>query len=69
MNDEWEAFVSNAEELCARLDELPERAADFADGVRERLEGMIEWAREHERVTERMVTALDNMANGVARWL
>ncbi len=65
---EWEEFVGEAQDLLARLDDLPERAEDFADGVRERLEGMIEWAKEKEHVTEAMQSALGNMESGVARW-
>jgi len=64
----WEEFVEDAEKLLDGLDDLPERAEDFAEGVRERLEGMIEWARDNEHATEKMWSALYNMQDGVARW-
>ena len=65
---EWEEFIGEALDLLARLNDLHERPADFADGVSERLMGMIEWAEQNERVTAAMQTALDNMESGVARW-
>lgn len=65
---DWQQFVEDAEELLGRLDDLPSRAEDFAEGVREKTTGMLEWARENEHVTDRMTTALDNMIEGVSRW-
>ena len=67
-DESWEEFVTDSEHLLATLDDLPERASDFADSVRERLESMIAWAREREHATPRMWTALRNMQDGVARW-
>ena len=67
-DDSWEQFVEDGERLQGDLDGLPERAADFADGVREQVEGMIDWARENEHVTERMWSALTNMQDGVGKW-
>lgn len=67
-DESWEQFVQDAEKLLDTLDDLPERAEAFVDGVRERLEGMIEWARENEHVTEKMWAALYNMQDGVSRW-
>jgi len=64
----WEEFLDNAEQLLADVEELPDRAEDFADSVKEKVEGMVDWARDNEHVTGPMETALDNMAAGVARW-
>jgi hypothetical protein len=66
---DWEDFVVRAEGLVDSLEDLPDRAEDFADGVRDTAEGMIETARENKHVTERMESALNNMQDGVARWL
>jgi len=67
-DDDWEHFIEDAEKLIDTLDDLPERAEDFADGVREKLESMVEWARENAHVTEKMWNALYRMQDGVARW-
>jgi hypothetical protein len=67
-DDSWEHFIEDAEKLLGELDDLPERAEDFADGVRECLEGMVEWARENEHVTEKMWNALYRTQDGVAKW-
>lgn len=66
--EEWEEFVAEATDLLGTLDDLPERASDFAEGVREKLTGMIEWATDKEHVTPAMQTALENMEAGVSRW-
>ena len=68
-DDSWEHFIEDAEKLLRDVDDLPERAEEFADGVRERVEGMIEWARDNEHATDKMWSALYNMRDGVARWL
>lgn len=67
--EDWEKFVSDGERLLRVLDGLPDRAADFVSSVRDRVEGMIEWARDNEHVTDRMEDALANMRDGAARWL
>jgi hypothetical protein len=66
--EDWEEFIEEGESLLTRLDDLPDRAADFADSVREKVEGMVGWAREHEQATDRMWGALENMSDGVRRW-
>lgn len=65
----WADFVERANGLLEDLNELPERAASFAEGVREKVEGMISWANENEHVTEKMDAALGNMQGGVDKWL
>lgn len=64
----WEDFIADCDTLLEELDELPERAEDFADSVREKVSGMRGWVEENEHVTEKMVTALHNMIDGAARW-
>ena len=63
----WEDYL---EEIAATFDaatDLPDRAADFADSVTEKLEGIAAWVEEHEHVTEAQKTAVANMAVGVWR--
>lgn len=64
----WEDFVEAARECVDGLDDLPERAGDFADSVREKLESMMGWAEEHKVATAAMWTALRNMEAGADRW-
>ena len=66
--EEWEEFVGEGQDLLSALDDLPERAEDFAASAREKLEGMIEWAKEHRHVTERMQSALSGISGGIDRW-
>lgn len=65
---DWRGFLRRAQEVLSDLDELPERAEDFAESVREKIEDMRSWVEERERVTQRQEDALANMAEGVRRW-
>jgi len=64
-----EEYLSLANETLSRLGELPDEAADFADGVREKLEGMVKFMEQRDVCTEKMAAAIENMASGVDRWL
>lgn len=66
---DYEEALEFADDLLRDLEELPERAEEFRDGVQEKVEGMREWMMEHEAVTDKMVTALENMRAGVDKWL
>lgn len=68
-NCDWDEFVERCSETLERCEELPERARDFGDSCAEKVEGMREWAAEHQHVTEKMEEALDNIRAGVGRWL
>jgi hypothetical protein len=64
---------NDALELCSEilglLDDLPDRAEDFAASVEEKVQSMQEWIEEHGDCTANMGTALENMHAGVLRWL
>lgn len=65
--------LDKAKDLCAeileRLDDLPQRAERFSEGVREKTEGILSWISEHEHVTDRQSDALENMLRGIKKWL
>lgn len=63
-----EAFIEKCESLLGDLDDLPDRATDFADSVREKVESMRAWVERNGRVTARMTSALENMAEGLEKW-
>lgn len=66
---DYEEALEFADDLLADIGDLPDRAADFRDSVQEKVEGMREWMLEHETVTEKMVSALENIRTGVDKWL
>ena len=68
-DSEWDNFIEDAEGLVGMLDDLPERAEEFAGDVRERLESMIEWARDNKHATPKMWQTLYNTRDAVGRWL
>ena len=61
-------FLETCKDLLSRAGDLPSRADDFADGVSERIRGMLAWANEHDHVTPAMWSAVDNIEAGIARW-
>lgn len=62
-------FVTRCRGVLEKADELPERAADFQEGVTERLQSMADWAEENSRVTPKMIEAISNIEKGIDRWL
>lgn len=65
----WADTLGAAEEAMERLDELPSRAAEFRDGVEDRLRGIIAWIEREEHVTEKMADAIDNMSAAIDKWI
>lgn len=55
--------------LLAKVDDLPERADDFAIGVEEQTRGILETVNKTKRVTQKQWDALQNMDGGCDRWI
>jgi len=51
------------------LDELPDRAEEFTESVREKVTSMRDSIEKYDNVTAPMMKALQNMRGGVDRWL
>lgn len=66
---EWAHRMDQCEEILAAIDDLPERAADFAASVKEKVESIRDWIEAQETVTSAQCAALDNMERGVHAWL
>lgn len=56
------------DELLGKIEDLPSRAADFAESVEEKIKSIREWIEEHDDVTDNQVRALENMGAGIDRW-
>lgn len=67
INDAGDA-IDLIRETLDLLDELPEEAEDFRSSVGEKLENMQIWIEEHDKVTDRMAEAIENMHGGALRW-
>ena len=65
---DWKTEIERAQRLISDAADLLSRAEDFASGVTERLEGMVEWMEANEHVTEKMIEAMDNIERGIERW-
>jgi len=68
-NCDWQDWDKQAEKLLDRLEELPERASDFATSVEEKVKSMRDWVNDKQHVTQPIRESLDNMAKGAERWL
>lgn len=66
---DWERSLEQCEAILEAIDDLPERAADFAASVQEKVESISDWIEGHETVTSAQAAALDNMERGVHAWL
>lgn len=64
-----EEAIEQCDNILELIEELPDRAEDFGDSIRTKVESMREWIVEHDHVTEAQQQSLDNMENGVLRWL
>lgn len=63
---EWDR---RAEHLLDKLEDLPSRADEFAEGIEEKVKSMREWVGKNKHVTDNMENALTNMTAGVRKWL
>lgn len=61
--------VEQCDNILELIEELPERAEEFGDSVREKVESMKAWIVEHDHVTEAQQQSLTNMESAVLRWI
>lgn len=66
---DWEAFLDEANGVIALMEDLPERAEDFAGSCISKIEDIMDTVETRERVTEGQWQALDNMRSGAERWI
>lgn len=57
------------EEIMGLLEDLPERAEEFADSVRDKVTDIGEFIEARQCVSNAQVLALQNMLAGIRRWL
>jgi len=55
--------------LCEELIDTKPKGREFFGSVMGKVEGMMEFAEERGLVTERMASAVENMRDGVERWV
>lgn len=65
---EWAAALEEIDEAESMLDDLPERAEDFADSVRETLSSIRGWIEENSHVTPAQESAISNIEAGIGKW-
>lgn len=63
--------IELCEEILNKLDDMPDtkKAQDFADSVREKTTGILEWILDNDYVTQKQLRSLENMCDGIDAWL
>lgn len=61
--------LAHCESILEKLDDIPDRGQDFAESVREKVESIQAWVEEHGDATQAQLDALQNMEDGVDRWI
>jgi len=71
--DDIDEDVETAEDLIEQItslaEELPEDAEDFAMSVLDAASDISKYIDENSRVTKKQITALENMLDGLQRWI
>lgn len=49
--------------------EIPDEGIEFIESVRERAEDMSKWIETNKRASQKQIDALENMLEGVRRWV
>lgn len=62
-------FIAQCRGILLDVEELPERAEEFAASVTEKITSMQTFAEINQHVTDKQREAAENMAAGVKRWL
>ena len=69
LKSEVREFVALCDSILDDLDEMPDKAEEFTESVREKVSGMRETASTKNFATAKMIAAAENMRGGVDRWL
>lgn len=66
----WEEWAKLCDELVKKCEEeMPDRAAEFAESVSEKLGDIASTIRQRERITPGQCSAITNMEAAIAKWL
>jgi hypothetical protein len=65
----WEEADQLCDEILEMIDEIPERGENFGASVMAKVEDIQKTIKETERVTSGQLTALENMKEGVQKWI
>ena len=65
----WALALRDIEEALETIQELPDRAEDFANSVDEKLRSIHEWVTEHKHITDAQQEAVANMTGAIDNWL
>ncbi len=65
----WKAESEDIDGMLESLDDLPDRAIEFREGVEEKLESMNQWIIKNKHITDKMAEAIANIAGAIDKWL
>lgn len=68
-NESYDEAIELCDEIESLASEVPERGQDFASSVCEKAASIRESVEEHETATATQIQALENMRDGLSRWI
>lgn len=72
-NESDKGCLKEAERLLESIREgvecLPDEGEEFGQSVLEKAESIMEWAEKENFITPKQLEALENMDNGIQKWL
>jgi hypothetical protein len=69
VDEDVETAEDLIEQITSLAEELPEDAEDFAMSVLDTAGDISKYIDENGRVTKKQITALENMLDGLQRWI
>jgi hypothetical protein len=65
---DWEDALELCESILSDLEELPNHAFRFYEGIKGKVLSIQDWVEENEHITDKQAQALENMHEGVRKW-
>ncbi len=65
----WEDITDWLDGVLSKIEDLPERAADFQESVREKVSSIAEQVQERDFITKQQMFAVENIEDAVDKWL
>ncbi len=69
MVNDWQAALATAREILGLCGGVPEAGQEYAESVYEKVSAIMETISAKQRVTDRQIVALQNMQDGLVRWI
>ena len=69
VKEDTEVAIELCDAILSLVDQLPERAEEFADSIQTKAINIKAFVEKHDKVTPGQITALENMKSGAEKWI